>query len=554
MMRLPLEIILCLSAISPSFAETKSAPSVLTPALSSRKLQREVREAIPVKSMKAELGLAYIATLRLQREADKTGKSKCVLYEDGKPIGPPRALHKDIRELGKGRYSHWTPETLYFSASDSSDPRANGRKYELVSSQEYITHQAECKAKPGQSSFVIQAGGNARIRPVSLRWENLSAQMLIPALRQKGWPDLTSTNSILQSVIKEGMTDEEKAIAIWKFLVDWRYHYYPAEGGQEVHDPIKFINVYGYGFCDDSAANFSVLCRQTGIKSRSYALDGHVVAEAFFGNGWHMFDPDHQVYYRCKDGTVAGAADLEKNPKLITDAKHLPEATSFSYTPRMAELYTTTENNRPFTVPMPQGGTMDFPLAPGDTLEFNSAGADNVHSRLYKDEPLPPVFGNGKHTRRFADLKSLPASGGGRLLEVKCPYVILSTDIEFQISENVKPNFSISLSGENWSPLKVTKQGNRATASAKEWLSQRSACYGFNIRLESDKARDSADFIRNGAAITTFQFAPRAIPQVTAGKNHFVVSVKPEAISSESTAKGLMLEFEWEEILKEKRP
>ena len=55
------------------------------------------------------------------------------LFEEGKPLGPPRSLHAHIREQGGGRYSHWTRETLYFSASDSTDPRTNGRRYEVAS-------------------------------------------------------------------------------------------------------------------------------------------------------------------------------------------------------------------------------------------------------------------------------------------------------------------------------------------------------------------------------------------------------------------------------------
>jgi len=551
-MRITLQIILCLSAMSHSFAETISVPIILTPELNSRKLQREVREVIRVKSMKAEHGLAYTAALRLQRAADKTGKSECVLYEDGKPIGPSRALHRDIRELGKGRYSHWTQSTLYFSASDSTDPRTNGRKYELVSSEEYISQRAKCVAEPGNSSLVIRTNEKARIRPVRLRWENLSSRTLLPALRHKDWPDLTSTDGILKSILKKEMSDEEKAIAIWKFLVDWRYHYYPAEGGQEIHDPVKFINVYGYGFCDDSAANFSVLCRQAGVKARSYALSGHVVAEAFFENGWHMFDPDHHVYYRRKDGTIASSADLEKNPKLITDAKPLPGATTFSYTPRMAELYTTTKNNRPFTSPMPKKKTMDFPLAPGDTLEFNSTHAELVHSRLFKDEPLPPVLGNGMHSHPFKDLRSLTSIGGGRMYEVECPYVILNAEIGFQITGDHRPGISVSLEGGKWSPLKVTIKGNRAAASAREWLSRKNACYGFRIRFESDKG-DPAEFIRKGAVTTTFQFAPRAVPQVAAGTNSLLIAIK-NGLNTSIELKGMSLEFEWEEILRERRP
>ena len=50
------------------------------------------------------------------------------LYEDGKELGPGHVVHADIRTAGKGRYSHWNT-ALYFSASDNSDPRTNGRKY-----------------------------------------------------------------------------------------------------------------------------------------------------------------------------------------------------------------------------------------------------------------------------------------------------------------------------------------------------------------------------------------------------------------------------------------
>ncbi len=50
------------------------------------------------------------------------------LFEDGRPLGPNRVLHTRIAELGKGRYSYWN-RYLYFSSSDNSDPRTNGRVY-----------------------------------------------------------------------------------------------------------------------------------------------------------------------------------------------------------------------------------------------------------------------------------------------------------------------------------------------------------------------------------------------------------------------------------------
>ncbi|WP_173983133.1 glycosyltransferase [Magnetospirillum sp. SS-4] len=53
-----------------------------------------------------------------------------VVCENGRRLGPGHSLHDLIRQKGRGRYSHWGT-TLYFSASDDSDPRSNGRRYTL---------------------------------------------------------------------------------------------------------------------------------------------------------------------------------------------------------------------------------------------------------------------------------------------------------------------------------------------------------------------------------------------------------------------------------------
>ncbi|MCC7492355.1 MAG: tetratricopeptide repeat protein [Fimbriimonadaceae bacterium] len=78
-----------------------------------------------------EFGHCWIAKLVFPFDGDSEsgGKSDLVLLEDGRVLGPPHSLHAAIREQGGGRYSHWTRGTLYFSASDNSDPTANGRGY-----------------------------------------------------------------------------------------------------------------------------------------------------------------------------------------------------------------------------------------------------------------------------------------------------------------------------------------------------------------------------------------------------------------------------------------
>jgi hypothetical protein len=58
-------------------------------------------------------------------------QSRLVLFENGRALGPVHSLHADIMEKGSGRLSHWH-NVLYFSASDNSDPRANGRTYRVI--------------------------------------------------------------------------------------------------------------------------------------------------------------------------------------------------------------------------------------------------------------------------------------------------------------------------------------------------------------------------------------------------------------------------------------
>lgn len=52
------------------------------------------------------------------------------LFEDNTVLGPGGALHDDIRETGAGQYSLWG-RAVYFSTSDNSDARYNGRRYVL---------------------------------------------------------------------------------------------------------------------------------------------------------------------------------------------------------------------------------------------------------------------------------------------------------------------------------------------------------------------------------------------------------------------------------------
>jgi hypothetical protein len=88
-----------------------------------------------------EQGAAYLAAVHfdghfpyaLPADTNETPyDSGLALYENGRVLGPQHALHADIRKYGGGRYSHWH-DSIIFSSSDGSDPRANGRHYSIAS-------------------------------------------------------------------------------------------------------------------------------------------------------------------------------------------------------------------------------------------------------------------------------------------------------------------------------------------------------------------------------------------------------------------------------------
>jgi FkbM family methyltransferase len=61
----------------------------------------------------------------------ESAQAPTVLLEDDRVLGEPHSVHEHIRTRGQGRYSHWESH-LYFSTSDGSDPRTNGRRYVAV--------------------------------------------------------------------------------------------------------------------------------------------------------------------------------------------------------------------------------------------------------------------------------------------------------------------------------------------------------------------------------------------------------------------------------------
>jgi pectate lyase len=86
---------------------------------------------VDLSGLKSDGGYSYKIGYPLSESGDSNEEhdaSTLRLFENGVELKPAHSYHEDIRDLGKGRFSHWGT-TLYFSASDNSNPSTNGRKY-----------------------------------------------------------------------------------------------------------------------------------------------------------------------------------------------------------------------------------------------------------------------------------------------------------------------------------------------------------------------------------------------------------------------------------------
>lgn len=118
--------------------------------------------------------------------------------------------------------------------------------------------------------------------------------------------DVSSPEAWKKTYIKDGMTDQEKAIAIWKTVVKYRHQENPpGEGLQDanenhpegnVHEPLKTFHVYGYGMCCCAAADIEGLARYIGMPARGRIINNHSVPEVWYDGAWHLLDASLMFY------------------------------------------------------------------------------------------------------------------------------------------------------------------------------------------------------------------------------------------------------------------
>ena len=91
-----------------------------------------------------------------------------------------------------------------------------------------------------------------------------------------------------------------------------------------VRDPVKIINVYGYGFCGLLGPVMAGVWEDMGGgPARTVTLPdwAHVVSEVFYDDTWHYVDVDVRAVFRRADGSLASLADARREPRVVGQSR-----------------------------------------------------------------------------------------------------------------------------------------------------------------------------------------------------------------------------------------
>ena len=174
----------------------------------------------------------------------------------------------------------------------------NGRK----------TH-VEMVRKTGHT-FTLNVAGHTD--PVMRRLE-IHGPVEDPKVVCDRWIDPETPRTVLRHILKPGMTEREKAIAIF-----WWCQENCSRNTPWIWDDARFASTLGFGHCGPTGFAQSALCNAAGLQWHQMRLWAHNCIQIWYDNRWHVLDAYMRAVYPGPDGTYAASgAELAKFPELI---------------------------------------------------------------------------------------------------------------------------------------------------------------------------------------------------------------------------------------------
>jgi hypothetical protein len=366
----------------------------------------------------------------------------------------------------------------------------------------------------------------------SVRMENVGQTDIVNPWLSNGRNNYRSVAEVVSAAITPGMSDAEKAFALWFQEIQNRHH----SGGDnnELGDPVKVFNIYGYNTCGNDSICLATLWRAAGLKTAPARALGHCISQAFYDNRWHFYDGDmHSVYLLRDNETVAGEQDIVRDHDLVkrTHSKGILMPDTWWDGQGMCAMYF---YEGPVTGQRGSdtGATMNMVLRSGEAIVWCWGQSDPVkyHGALRTMPTYPSLIYNGLWEYRpdfskagwrqgVSSAENIISSPDGLAAEegkpgtviwtMRSPYVFVGGRIE---AEGADARFSISVDGKTWQTVKDNLDKCFPIVGPARYE------YQLKCQLEGP-AR-----LRRLAIINDLQMAPLAMPEMVVGENNFTYS------------------------------
>ncbi len=255
-----------------------------------------------------------------------------------------------------------------------------------------------------EAEYTVEVGGTMDPENLEITIENLGdAPVVNPRLTVNGHYDWFDVKSIVAEATNGYRTDEEKALALWWWILYKRFQRSPHD--ESALHPVRGLNGYGYGICGHTAAWMKCLWTTAGLKARVQELWGHTVSEAFYKGAWHLLDGNVKVFYLDHDNhTIAGLATVEHDKSLIERTIH-PQDPWFrapdspEVNEEMIRYYISYKDNyeeHSYDSEIAKDYTMSMTLKPGEKLVRWWKPELEKFEGLDKRPDTPELYANGQ--------------------------------------------------------------------------------------------------------------------------------------------------------------
>jgi predicted HTH domain antitoxin len=168
----------------------------------------------------------------------------------------------------------------------------------------------------------------------------------------------------------------------WRFVRDNRYRHFSFSNSKWAYNSSVFLNSFGAGRSGVANNVLLQIWKDIGFQARQFKIGGHSVAEVFTGERWELYDAQNAVYYLNDGGNVAGFAELQSDPNLITNPRELvAHASTTAYSDKLADRYASLLDNREWSPNIPKAPNLEFTLPAGGQLTLPTQVTDFLNSQ-----------------------------------------------------------------------------------------------------------------------------------------------------------------------------